>query len=75
MLDASSHQPNGIMFGNVYQMGNFDQCLEVRKPITTQYCLVKVSVKVTLDFTSSDFNPFVQQYDPYMSAWHRIQVN
>ncbi|KAJ9599427.1 hypothetical protein L9F63_010096 [Diploptera punctata] len=43
------------------------------EPLLTQYCLVKVSVKISRNISSSNLDPFVQKFDPYLSAWDRIK--
>lgn len=48
MFDASVKSPVGMDYGNEYQFGNFDQCLESReqhgKEIQPKYCLLKVNL-------------------------------
>lgn len=49
MWDASSNLPNGILSGNLYDLGQFDQCLSIRESgfdrgINGKYCLGTVSV-------------------------------
>ncbi|XP_052872546.1 nose resistant to fluoxetine protein 6-like [Anopheles cruzii] len=52
MFDASAKYPVGVEHGSVYQLGNFDECLENRRPtsgnrpsvIATQYCLAQVTL-------------------------------
>lgn len=45
MLDASAHEPTGVLFGMRYQLGNFDACMSAGKvsPVGARYCLVGVS--------------------------------
>nr|XP_008198006.2 PREDICTED: nose resistant to fluoxetine protein 6 isoform X1 [Tribolium castaneum] len=46
MFDASSKFPVGLLHGNFYQLGNFDECIKVRheSPIQGQYCLASVEL-------------------------------
>ncbi|XP_059617661.1 nose resistant to fluoxetine protein 6-like [Phlebotomus argentipes] len=51
MLDASVKVPVGIYIGNVYQFGDFDECVAIESPgetdhrhIQAQYCLVDVTI-------------------------------
>lgn len=46
MLDFSVQQPGGVLFGNVYQLENFDECLDVTGPVKSQYCVTKVTASV-----------------------------
>jgi hypothetical protein len=72
VLDSSARQPGGVLFGNIYQLGNFNECLEVNGPVQSQYCLTKVTVKVPHNGTSID--PYIQKYDPESSVWDKIKV-
>ncbi|XP_055682064.1 nose resistant to fluoxetine protein 6-like isoform X1 [Lutzomyia longipalpis] len=52
MLDASVKVPVGIYFGDVYQFGDFDECVTIESPadsdhrhIQAQYCLADVSIE------------------------------
>lgn len=55
VLDATAKIPSGLLQGNGIQLGNFDQCLEVRArvqldtgsivKIQGQYCLAMVDLK------------------------------
>nr|CAD7426889.1 unnamed protein product [Timema monikensis] len=50
MLDATSKLPSGLLFGNIKDLGNYDECLAVRasseeenrENFRGQYCLVKL---------------------------------
>lgn len=52
MIDAWGKIPSGIMSGNSYALGNFDQCLSIEKYVTDagtvkgQYCLATVGIKL-----------------------------
>lgn len=58
MLDSWGKIPSGILLGNFYELGQFDECLASSSPATTshfigQYCLSRVVVTVrTLDESS-----------------------
>jgi hypothetical protein len=71
VLDSSAQQPGGVLFGNVYQLGNFDECLDVTGPVQSQYCLTEVRASV---YTDTHIDPFIQKYDPKSSVWDRIKV-
>ncbi|BFF91962.1 nose resistant to fluoxetine protein 6-like [Drosophila madeirensis] len=50
MIDAWGSIPSGLLNGNIYDLGNFDECVKIRKEITSshsingKYCFLKVSV-------------------------------
>ncbi|PSN38654.1 hypothetical protein C0J52_21244, partial [Blattella germanica] len=72
VLDSSTVNSGGILYGNIHQLGNFDECLEVSGPVKAQFCLVQVSMDVLP--VNSQYNPFVQKFDPLSSAWDRIRI-
>ncbi|KAF4533052.1 hypothetical protein B566_EDAN002615 [Ephemera danica] len=51
MFDASVKFPNGVLYGSTYDMGNFDECLQVAasdgSAITGKYCLARVRITPT----------------------------
>ena len=47
--DASAKVPSGILSGNINQLGDFDECLNVKAPngeFTGKYCLTYVQMTV-----------------------------
>lgn len=52
VIDAWGKLPSGMMSGNSYALGNFDQCLSIEKSVTNagtikgQYCLTTVGIKL-----------------------------
>lgn len=49
MHDASGKLPSGILQGNVHQLGDFDECLDVKLPdenFQGRYCLANVQVTI-----------------------------
>lgn len=40
--DATTKSAEGTLAGNIYQLGDFAECIETRAPFTTQYCLATV---------------------------------
>lgn len=51
VFDAWGKIPSGILLGNQYELGNFDECLEVnyKENMSTfvgQYCLTQINVKL-----------------------------
>ncbi|CAH0392931.1 unnamed protein product [Bemisia tabaci] len=54
MLDASSKIPSGLLFGNVVDLGNYDECLAIRSDGFTdhghslgKYCLISATFNKT----------------------------
>lgn len=73
MWDASAKQAVGLLSGNRYQLGDFDECLQVAKPIKAQYCLVDIKLDVPSQYSYVD--PLAREYDPLLPAWHKIYVS
>ncbi|KAJ3617101.1 hypothetical protein MTP99_009098 [Tenebrio molitor] len=52
MFDSSSKFPVGLLFGNFYQLGNFDECIGLRQPVSNlnevplrgKYCLADIEL-------------------------------
>ncbi|RZC31833.1 hypothetical protein BDFB_012065, partial [Asbolus verrucosus] len=44
--DATAKSSTGILRGNVFQMGHFEQCLTAEAPFLTQYCLTRFKANV-----------------------------
>lgn len=53
MADAWGKVPSGILAGNLYELGNFDQCLSIEQSVVNagkirgQYCLAGLIVNVS----------------------------
>ncbi|XP_071455270.1 nose resistant to fluoxetine protein 6-like [Hetaerina americana] len=81
LFDATAKFPRGIVSGNVYNMGDFDECLAVAGPmgIRGQYCLARVdleefgSLKEERQSVHGTVNPFTLHYSPMTSAWEKIE--
>jgi hypothetical protein len=47
VFDASVKSPVGVEYGDEYQFGNFDQCMEITEDVEadlqSKYCLVDVT--------------------------------
>lgn len=39
MLDASTVTVGGLLTGDMYDLGHYDQCLAVKEPIRAQHCI------------------------------------
>lgn len=77
MFDASAKYPVGLLSGNGYELGSFDECLSVDVDIGEnnggqlkgQYCLVDIY------FNKKDFNfggHYSSSYKPLNSAWNKL---
>lgn len=63
MFDALPKFPVGLMYGNMYQLGNFEECIHMKHvtddgiQIKGQYCLADVAFKLRQNATG-----FVQPF-------------
>lgn len=71
--DASAKVPVGLLTGTNTQLGNYDECLGVRSPLQSQYCLVTVMIQVPTGHDTLD--PETEEYLPTSSAWDKIHVS
>ncbi|XP_030745923.1 nose resistant to fluoxetine protein 6-like [Sitophilus oryzae] len=46
MWDATAKSSTGILRGNTFQMGHFEQCLSAKAPFETKYCMATVTMHV-----------------------------
>ncbi|XP_030026901.2 nose resistant to fluoxetine protein 6 [Manduca sexta] len=73
--DTQSSEPQGLLFGNRYQLGNFDQCLNApwsdkHKNLRFKYCLADI----ILERTDKDKRkPVDKPLSPYQSALDFIE--
>ncbi|CAG9765105.1 unnamed protein product [Ceutorhynchus assimilis] len=52
LFDAFPKFPLGLLYGNMYQLGNFDECISVQNvEITGQYCLADIAFQVKDNYT------------------------
>lgn len=59
MFDAHTKFPSGILAGNYYDLGNFDECLNIEsKPIQGKYCLGTIPLNKTRSFIVSSGTVF-----------------
>ncbi|CAH0594185.1 unnamed protein product [Chrysodeixis includens] len=73
--DAQASEPQGLLFANRYQLGNFDQCMgapwaSTHKELKTKYCLAEI----VLERTDKAVRKRVEKpYYPYESALDYIE--
>ncbi|CAH1712092.1 nose resistant to fluoxetine protein 6-like isoform X1 [Aphis gossypii] len=53
MSESWNRYPVGILTGNKYQMGVYDECVDVHRPIRGQYCLSEIKL---LPLTGKDYS-------------------
>lgn len=70
MWDASAKYATGVLRGNVYQMGDWDECITINGPYKTQYCLATLSAEVPEPDPPRD--PLSLQYSPFESVLNKI---
>ncbi|RZF42272.1 hypothetical protein LSTR_LSTR017012, partial [Laodelphax striatellus] len=82
VLESSSLSPGGLLAGDNYQLGHYDQCINTQVPqlgISGKYCLATINYQpkndVFRDYYRDDFvsNPFSLDYNPMESAWKKIK--
>lgn len=44
MSESWNRYPIGILSGNKYHMGLYDECVDVRHPVVGQYCLSEIKL-------------------------------
>lgn len=74
--DSVSSQPQGLLYGNRYQLGNFDECMnapwsKTNPELKTQYCLAEIVLERTDHVARQRSKGHVE---PYQSALDFIQV-
>lgn len=79
MFDSSAKFPVGLLAGNQYQMGHYDECIEILVDVGEssggqlkgQYCLAEIWFESSYSPTT---DPYTLNYDPKASAWEKIKV-
>ncbi|XP_026276823.2 nose resistant to fluoxetine protein 6-like [Frankliniella occidentalis] len=72
MQDAGAAGITGLLEGNVYHLGDFDECMDVRGPVGTQYCVVEVHIHTPPRTPDHRHHPDLPA-DPMQSVWNRIK--
>lgn len=73
VLDSWGKMPSGIIEGNFYELGAFDQCIGIEEPekqFTAQYCLSQItraSEPEPPENSNATSNAFQQVVDGIMS--------
>jgi hypothetical protein len=79
VFDSSAKFPVGLLAGNQYQMGHYDECVEILVDtgerfggqLKGQYCLAEIWFESSF---SPRTDPYTLNYDPQASAWEKIKV-
>jgi hypothetical protein len=79
VFDSAAKFPVGVLAGNQYQMGHYDECVEISVDagerfggtLKGQYCLAEIQFNSSF---SSQTDPYTLNYDPRTSAWEKIKV-
>lgn len=81
MLDATSKGPEGLLDGNTFSFGNYDECLSTKSKhlgISGGYTLVDIdfrpSAEVYPGFYSDDHSQDYEPHDEDDSKWEVIRV-
>ncbi|BES90249.1 nose resistant to fluoxetine protein 6-like [Nesidiocoris tenuis] len=78
MVDASSKGPSGLLMGNNYNFGDFDECAKVHEPffnIYGKYVVVKFGFRLhkkSINITAAPWKTSIGEYKyppPESSAW------
>ncbi|XP_060865557.1 nose resistant to fluoxetine protein 6-like [Metopolophium dirhodum] len=70
MSDSWSRYPNGILVGTSHQMGVYEECVKVHKPVRGKYCIpsVKIGSSTGADFTAGK----TDQLHSNDNAWQEV---
>lgn len=68
--EASAKDPEGVLAGKIFHLGNYDECIKIVAPIKLQYCLVQVAANI-----SSPYNKIIDfEFRSDENAWTSIVV-
>lgn len=83
MFDSSGKLPSGILYGSSHDLGNFDECLEIKVPYGKdefygQYCMAQFTVIPPKDISVAhgsnyyEKNDYARYYNE--SMWEKFTV-
>ncbi|XP_047105843.1 nose resistant to fluoxetine protein 6-like [Schistocerca piceifrons] len=73
MYDASVKAPSGVLYGSVYQLGHFDQCVTAGAGgLRGQYCLPQVQA-LPAEPQPLPADPYSDTFQQDQSAWLKLQ--
>lgn len=70
MFESWNRYPNGILAGNNYNLGVYDECVDVHYPIQGQYCLSEVKL-MPPDGKDYSYKRKIDQTH-FNHSWHTI---
>lgn len=75
MFDASAKFPSGILSGNTFYLGNYDECIGINVQLDNdvikgQYCLPKI----TIEIPNIPLSNSTDENDNFLSTWSKIQA-
>ncbi|XP_074042229.1 nose resistant to fluoxetine protein 6 isoform X3 [Leptinotarsa decemlineata] len=72
MWDSTAKSSTGVLRGNVFQMGHFEQCLSARAPFSPKYCLATITAGIPKPKKKRDHLSLY--FDPNESVFQRLHV-
>lgn len=66
MYDASAKTPNGLLQGNLINMGQFDECLHVEHPhgqFTGKHCMLQVNLTSKIDKNRNNIYRVIRPFE------------
>ncbi|XP_050521582.1 nose resistant to fluoxetine protein 6-like [Daktulosphaira vitifoliae] len=71
MSDSWYKYPSGVLSGSIYQMGVYDECVDVQYPVQGQYCITDIQLNSTL--TNKNYK-FIEpeKINTWDNSWHKI---
>lgn len=73
MAESWDRRPIGILGGNKYHFGIYDECIDVRYPVRGQYCLTEVKLITASSVKNYSFNRTEDLYNfGNNHTWHTI---
>lgn len=79
MHDASAKVPSGILSGNVNQLGDFDECINVESPnneFIGKYCLAYVQISIPDNLPRlKRFRKLLQSHDAFVNDFNDVSMN
>ncbi|XP_021933486.1 nose resistant to fluoxetine protein 6-like, partial [Zootermopsis nevadensis] len=78
MFDSAAKIPVGVLAGNQYHLGHYDECVEISLDagetfggmLEGQYCLAEIQFDTAI---SLEADPYTLNYDPKSSAFEKIK--
>ncbi|XP_066151662.1 nose resistant to fluoxetine protein 6-like [Euwallacea fornicatus] len=83
MFDASGKMPTGMLYGSSHNIGNFDECVEIKVPYNDdmfygQYCMAQFTIVPPKDVTTEYGSNYYEknEYDQYFnkSMWEKLKA-